>query len=112
MKRLENSAIRHLLLRILPSLFILIGRSDLQAESRALAADGDPRAERPNILLLLTDDQRADTIHALGNSVIQTPNLDRLATSGLVFNNAYCMGSTIPAVCFTSRTSLVSGQSP
>ena len=36
-------------------------------------------ARRPNVLFLLTDDQRADTIAALGNPVIKTPNLDRLA---------------------------------
>ena len=61
---------------------------------------------RPNILFLLTDDQRADTIHALGNPVIQTPTLDRLARSGLVFRNCYCMGSDMPAVCFPSRSML------
>ncbi len=66
---------------------------------------------KPNILFLITDDQRADTIHALGNRVIETPNLDSLARSGLVFHNAYCMGSTVPAVCAPSRTMLLSGRS-
>src|ERR1700722_7780451 len=70
-----------------------------------------PAARRPNILFLLTDDQRADTIHALGNPVIQTPTLDRLARSGLVFCNCYCMGSDMPAVCFPSRSMLLSGRS-
>jgi arylsulfatase A-like enzyme len=78
----------------------------------ALAAQpGPPPARRPNVLFLLTDDQRADTIHALGNAVIQTPNLDRLARSGLVFRNCYCMGSDMPAVCFPSRSMLLSGRS-
>ncbi|MFN9853263.1 MAG: sulfatase-like hydrolase/transferase, partial [Planctomycetota bacterium] len=45
-----------------------------------------PDANRPNILLILTDDQRADTIAALGNPVIKTPNLDRLAKRGLSFD--------------------------
>src|ERR1700733_8437134 len=76
----------------------------------ALAADARLVASRrPNILFLLTDDQRADTIHALGNPVIQTPTLDRLARSGLVFRNCYCMGSDMPAVCFPSRSMLLSG---
>ena len=66
---------------------------------------------RPNILFLLTDDQRADAVHALGNRVIQTPNLDRLAASGLVLTNAYCMGSDMSAVCFPSRSMLLSGLS-
>jgi arylsulfatase A-like enzyme len=66
---------------------------------------------RPNVLFLFTDDQRADTIHALGNPLIQTPNLDRLATAGFVFRNAYCMGGNTPAVCLPSRTMLLSGRS-
>jgi arylsulfatase A-like enzyme len=68
-------------------------------------------AERPSVLFLFTDDQRADTIAALGNPHIQTPNLDRLARSGFVFDNAYCMGSTMGAVCNPSRHMLLSGRS-
>jgi arylsulfatase A-like enzyme len=64
-----------------------------------------------NVLLLLTDDQRPDTVAALGNDHIRTPNLDRLARSGMVFDNAYCMGSTMPAVCLPSRTMIMSGRS-
>jgi arylsulfatase A-like enzyme len=80
--------------------------------TRTFAADGPPSTSRRlNILFLLTDDQRADTIHALGNPVIQTPTLDRLAQSGLVFRNCYCMGSDMPAVCFPSRSMLLSGRS-
>ena len=43
---------------------------------------------RPNVLVLLTDDQRPDTIAALGNPVIQTPNLDRLVRRGTTFGTA------------------------
>jgi len=68
-------------------------------------------ADRPNVLFLFADDQRADTIAALGNPVIQTPNLDRLANSGFVFENAYCMGSTSGAVCNPSRHQMLSGMS-
>jgi arylsulfatase A-like enzyme len=70
-----------------------------------------PAAERPNVLFLFTDDQRADTIAALGNEHIHTPNLDRLVRSGFVFDNAYCMGSTMPAVCNPSRHMVLSGRS-
>lgn len=68
-------------------------------------------SDRPNVLFLFTDDQRPDTIHALGNDVIQTPNLDRIANSGFVFDNAYCMGSTMGAVCNPSRHQMLSGMS-
>jgi arylsulfatase A-like enzyme len=67
-------------------------------------------AKQPNVLFLFADDQRPDTIAALGNPHIKTPNLDKLATSGLVFNNAYCMGSHIGAVCLPSRNMLMSGR--
>src|SRR5688572_13706535 len=70
-----------------------------------------PQERKPNVLFLFTDDQRADTIRALGNAVIQTPNLDSLAESGFVFRNAYCMGGDVPAVCTPSRYMLLSGLS-
>lgn len=67
-------------------------------------------ANQPNILMVLTDDQRADTIHALGNPHIQTPNLDRLAQSGMAFTRAYCMGGLQGAVCVPARAMFLSGR--
>ncbi|MFK7909757.1 MAG: sulfatase-like hydrolase/transferase [Akkermansiaceae bacterium] len=64
---------------------------------------------RPNILFLFTDDQQHDSIGILGNSVVETPNIDRLAQTGVAFTNAYIMGGTSPAVCSPSRASLFSG---
>jgi arylsulfatase A-like enzyme len=66
-------------------------------------------AAKPNIILVLTDDQRADTIHALGNSQIITPNLDRLAARSLVFERAYNFGGNCAAVCIPARNMLVTG---
>ena len=66
---------------------------------------------KPNILLIFADDQRADTIAALGNPVIKTPNLDSLVNTGFRFDRAYCMGSTQGAVCVPSRAMLNSGRS-
>jgi len=63
-------------------------------------------AERPNILLFMTDQQRADTINALGNQHIQTPALDSLVREGTSFTSAYC--ST--PVCQASRCSLLLGE--
>src|SRR5438552_10576045 len=78
-----------------------------------LAAGAAPAAAapRPNVLFILTDDQRWDTVHALGNPEISTPNTDRLVGSGFHFTNAYCQGSMIGAVCLPSRTMLITGQS-
>ena len=72
---------------------------------------GEDRPIKPNILLILADDQRWDTIASLGNSEIKTPNLDRLVRGGFRFENAYCMGSMEGAVCLPSRTMLLTGRS-
>lgn len=68
-------------------------------------------AERPNIVLIESDDQRADTISALGNPAIRTPGLDRLASQGFAFLNARNQGSYNGAVCIASRSMCHSGQS-
>jgi arylsulfatase A-like enzyme len=67
-------------------------------------------AQAPNVLILLTDDQRADTIAALGNAHIITPNFDQLAERGFVFTNTYCLGSNSGAVCTPSRNMFLSGR--
>ena len=55
---------------------------------------------KPNILFFFTDMQRADTIHALGNPIIKTPNLDRLVKEGTAFTNCYSPSPVcIPARC-------------
>jgi arylsulfatase A-like enzyme len=66
--------------------------------------------KRPNVLFLFSDDQRADTIAALGNPHIQTPNLDRLVKRGTTLTRAYCMGSMQGAVCVPSRAMIMSGR--
>jgi len=70
-----------------------------------------PGASRPNIVFLLADDQKCDSIGAYGNPVIQTPNLDSLVHRGVNFRNAYCFGSPHGAVCIPSRAMLHSGRS-
>jgi arylsulfatase A-like enzyme len=74
-------------------------------------AAGAAVAPPPNVLFLFSDDQRFDTIAALGNRHIQTPNLDRLAREGMCFSRAYIMGGTQGAVCTPSRAMLMSGRS-
>jgi arylsulfatase A-like enzyme len=80
----------------------------LLAPSAALhAADGPAKL---NVLFLFADDQRADTIGALGNPVIRTPNLDRLVKRGVAFDRAYMQGGLQGATCVPSRAMLLSGQ--
>lgn len=76
------------------------------------AAAGPSAAPRPNVVFLFTDDQRADTIRALGNRHIRTPSLDRLVQDGVAFREAHIPGSPRHgAVCQPSRALLMSGRS-
>jgi len=65
-------------------------------------------ADRPNILFILTDQQRADTIAALGNEHIKTPALDRIANAGVAFTSTY----TPAPVCVPARACMHYGQYP
>ena len=65
---------------------------------------------QPNILFFFTDDQRFDTIHALGNDQTITPNMDRLVEGGVSFTHAHIPGGTSGAVCMPSRAMLHTGR--
>lgn len=60
----------------------------------------------PNIIFLLTDDHRFDALGYTGNSYINTPNIDRLALQGIIFENAYVTTS----ISCASRASILTGQ--
>lgn len=60
---------------------------------------------RPNIVFIMTDQQRPDTVGALGCPWMRTPNLDALAARGVAFTNTYVQGAT----CTPSRASLIAG---
>ncbi len=74
-------------------------------------ASAQEKLKRPNVLFIFSDDQRADTIAALGNKQIKTPNLDKLVARGTAFRRAYCMGAMQGAVCVPSRAMMLSGRS-
>jgi arylsulfatase A-like enzyme len=69
----------------------------------SVAAAGTAR--KPNVLLIVTDDQRPDTIRALGNTYIETPNLDRLVARGSTFTRAIVANP----VCISSRAEILTG---
>lgn len=62
----------------------------------------------PNVLLVVTDQQRFDTLGCYGNPYVDTPNLDKLAAEGVLFENAYCQSP----VCTPSRASFLTGRYP
>ena len=63
---------------------------------------------KPNVLFVMTDQQRWDTIAALGNGIIRTPNMDRLVRRGVACTNAY---TTCP-VCLPARYTIRTGREP
>ena len=74
----------------------------------ALTVLGQPTAHaapRPNVLVILTDDQRADAIGLGDSKHLQTPNMDRLGKEGVYFRNFFCTTS----LCSPSRASILSG---
>lgn len=74
------------------------------------AADDSGKNAKPNILFIFADDQCFDTIAALGNNEVITPNLDSLAHRGVSFRNAYNMGGWNGAICVASRTMMNTGR--
>ena len=64
--------------------------------------------DRLNFLWLCTDQQRYDTINALGNPLVRTPNIDGLVEQGTTFRRAYCQSP----VCTPSRASFLTGRYP
>lgn len=67
-------------------------------------------AAPPNVLFLFADDMRPDSLGALGDPVVKTPNLDGLVQRGFTFSNAYNLGGNSPAVCMPSRNMMMSGR--
>lgn len=68
-----------------------------------VAVEDEPR--RPNIVIMMTDDQRADAMSCAGHPFLRTPNMDRIAREGLRFRNAFVTNS----LCAPSRATLLTG---
>lgn len=92
MKRFNLS----LTLLIIISFFLLKGE---------MCSSSDKPETRPNIIFLLTDDQRFDALGCMGNDEILTPNIDQLAENGLLFTNYY----NTTAICMASRATIMTG---
>lgn len=85
---------------------ILICLSSLLVLASSLAAE-----KRPNLLFILVDDQSPFDLKIYNpKSTLETPNLDKLAAQGMVFDGAYHMGSFSGAVCMPSRHMIMSGR--
>ncbi len=85
-----------------------ISRRDVLKAPALAAAQNLGSRRKPNLLLLMADQHRADCLGAAGNRAIHTPNLDRLAASGVRFTSAF---SSTPT-CTPARAALLTGMSP
>jgi arylsulfatase A-like enzyme len=75
-------------------------------DSTAARAADDAADAPPNFIIILTDDQRWDALGCMGNPVLRTPHIDRLAADGALFTNAFCTTS----ICAVSRATFLTGQ--
>ncbi len=94
---------------VILGLVVVFGPAVCRAQSPASAAPGGKKADRPpNILLIITDQQRWDTLGYTGKTPCRTPNLDRLAREGVAFDRCLTPGP----LCSPSRAALFTGRYP
>ena len=85
----------------------LYTRRDLiRLAGAGMAAQAFGAGKAPNILYIMSDDHAAHSISAYGSRINQTPNIDRLATGGMRFDNCFCTNS----ICTPSRAAILTGQ--
>jgi len=85
-----------------------IQKSALNAHPQPSHFEQALKTRKPNILWVCTDQQRYDTIGALGNPHVNTPNLDRLVSEGVAFSHAFCQ----TPICTGSRSCMLTGMYP
>ena len=67
-----------------------------------------PRPEKPNIVLIVTDQHRADHLGCYGNGIVRTPNIDSIAARGLAFDRFYVASP----ICMPNRATIMTGKMP
>ena len=98
---------KNVVLLVLPILVLSVSCKD-QATQEAAGDQSNFDQNRPNIVLIMTDQHQAEALSIAGNTDLSTPNLDKLAKSGVRFENAYV---TFP-LCSPSRSSMFTGKMP
>ncbi len=82
-----------------------LGGAAAAAASGGFPYIGRAQNRRPNILFMMTDDQRWDCMSCAGNKILKTPNMDRLAEGGVRFTNGFVSNS----LCAPSRATILTG---
>ena len=93
-------------MRAILGFLLIIAPTFFSNEIRANEPADPPK--RPNLVFLMTDNQRWDALGCYANSIIQTPNIDRLAAQGLRFTNAFCTTS----ICAATRAQFTEFTAP
>jgi len=70
----------------------LLGGAAVAWPLRTLSQQAAPRRKRPNFIIMMTDDQRADAMSVARHPILKTPNMDRIALEGARFTQAFTHG--------------------
>jgi arylsulfatase A-like enzyme len=76
----------------------------------AQSVQSQENSKPKNVLILYSDDHSYHALGAMGNKEVKTPNLDKLASSGMLFRQTHVMGGHQGAVCIPSRVMLLTGR--
>jgi arylsulfatase A-like enzyme len=101
---MKNRVDRRDVLKIMGGAVASLPLNSLAASMKFLQG-GAPLRNAPNFLFILTDDQQQQAMSAYGNKILKTPNMDRIASEGIRFNEAFVTN----ALCAPSRASIMTG---
>jgi N-acetylglucosamine-6-sulfatase len=104
-KRMRASAIAAV---VVAAVAMSLGQTPAPAPQSTTVTTARGSAARPNIVFILIDDIRSDDLSCTGSPVVRTPNIDRIATEGIVLRNAF----VATPLCIPSRASFLTGQYP
>ena len=89
--------------RLILELILLFAAGLVFAQSSGIQKKASQPSKPLNVIFIVSDDLKTRILSCYGNTVCQTPNIDRLAKKGVVFDRAYCQGTA----CAPSRTSFM-----
>ncbi|WP_253271470.1 sulfatase [Flavihumibacter sp. ZG627] len=104
MKSFSKRMISKLCVGLLATSLLLAGKAIAQTQPSQLQSPHPPA--RPNIVLIISDDHAYQAISAYGSKLATTPNIDRIAKQGAIFNKAYVTNS----ICGPSRAVILTGK--
>src|ERR1044071_6338944 len=102
---MKNRVGRRQVLKVLGGAVATLPLNSLVSSMSLLRQGGTAPRNAPNFIFILTDDQQQGAMSAYGNKILKTPNMDRIASEGIRFNDAFVTNS----LCAPSRASILTG---